>query len=83
MNIYMNAEQRAARMRDLAFADYMSAVRTARIVNPEWREGQAHFNTLALLHPDIADELATRPALDPFHDDRRISDYLAFVHPRL
>jgi hypothetical protein len=83
VNLYLNAAQQAAMMRDLAAADYLSAVRTARIVHPDWREGQAHINTLALLHPDVADELANRPELDPLHDDTRLPDYLAFVRPRL
>ena len=78
---FLNAEQQAAYQRDMGYAEYKAAVRTARIVNPDWRDGQAHYNTLALMHPGVADEVTED--IDPFYVDDRLPAFLAFVRHRL
>lgn len=77
MNLHMNAERQAAYLRDMAYAAYLSAVRTTQLAAPEQRRGQAHWNTLALLHPDVADQVPAE--LDPFYNDDRLPGFLEFV----
>jgi len=42
------------------------------------RKGQAAFNTLAVLHPDIAESIRGT-GFDPFYDDKRLHDFLEYV----
>lgn len=46
------------------------------------RVGQAFFNVLYQVAPETADEIRSGP-LDPFHDSRRLPEFLAYVHEQL
>ncbi len=46
--------------------------------NNQQRKGQAHFNTLYDIRPDLGQEIAGTHA-DPFHDDRRMTLFLDTV----
>lgn len=48
-----------------------SAHYSMRHLHPEWRLGQALYNTLARAHPDIAAAISQTQA-DPFYDDERV-----------
>jgi hypothetical protein len=48
----------------------------------EWRKGQAYFNALHEVHPELADEIRGGN-LDPFYQDKRIDEFLAWVKTRL
>lgn len=44
----------------------------------QWRRGQAYFNVLHDVRPDLASQVrGTR--LDPFHNDARVPEFLARV----
>ena len=47
----------------------------APLLYPEWRKGQAYFNYLYQLHPDVADEIR-ETEYDPFYNDSRIEKFL-------
>lgn len=71
--------QDAAEPRGAATFDaYLAAVAASRAAHPQWRDGQAHMNTLAMLRSDIAARMWGN-GLDPFHDDRRVPEFLAYV----
>ena len=42
----------------------------APLLYPEWRKGQAYFNYLYQLHPDVADEIRGTE-YDPFYADHK------------
>lgn len=42
---------------------------------PHWRRGQATFNVVNELRPDIANEFRGSD-IDPFHDDSKIQKFL-------
>lgn len=44
-----------------------------------WRKGQALFNTLYELYPDIADDIRGTE-IDPFHVDTRIVKCYNYIH---
>lgn len=60
---------------------YETLVLQAQVVHPHWRKGQAYFNVLAELNPDLAATL--NPLWDPFHDDNQIGPFLSYVHAAL
>lgn len=43
-----------------------------------WRRGQAYFNVLDDVRPDLADQVRAM-ALDPFHNDDKVPQFLAWV----
>lgn len=47
--------------------------------NPEWRRGQAYFNTLYAVRPDIANMIVST-GVDPFYRDDWIPAFLDVVH---
>ena len=47
----------------------------APLLYPEWREGQAYFNYLYQLHPNVANEIR-ETEYDPFYNDSRIDKFL-------
>lgn len=51
--------------------------------NPAQRIGQAHFNCLRVIHPEIAEQVHGDLTLDPFYVDDRLPAFLAFVRKRL
>lgn len=48
--------------------------REAEAEHPQWRRGQALFNTLWKLHPEIANAIRGDDHLDPFHNDHNIQN---------
>jgi len=59
--------------------DYVQAGMLAR--HKTWRAGQALFNALLRVRPDLAEEIRGTD-LDPFHDNKRIRDCLEHLRPR-
>ena len=47
----------------------------APLLYPKLRKGQAYFNYLYQLHPDVADEIRGTE-FDPFYNDSRIEKFL-------
>jgi hypothetical protein len=47
-------------------------------VLPEQRPGQALFNHVAIIRPDIAEVLRATP-VDPFYDDNLIKPFLVYT----
>ena len=47
----------------------------APLLYSKWRKGQAYFNYLYQLHPDVADEIRGTE-YDPFYNDSRIEKFL-------
>ena len=61
------------------FSLYCIMVSVARNEFPSWREGQAYFNVLKDMHPEIADEI--RGGLfDPFYDDDTVTAFIAELY---
>lgn len=60
------------------FQEYLGAVSSAAVDNPTWREGQAYFNVLNRMYPDIADRIRGT-VIDPFHADSIIPEFLEAV----
>ena len=63
-------------MTPMSFSDYLNFVAFNLKVNPTWRAGQAYFNALSSLYPEIA-ETYRGTAFDPFYKDERIPKFLA------
>jgi hypothetical protein len=63
----------------VTFEDYFKATVAAMKRYPSWRPGQAYFNTLVSLRPDISKELETS-ILDPYYNDSRIPAFLEAVY---
>lgn len=61
-----------------AYTDFCALVAHYRAENPAQRDGQAHFNLLHELHPEIADEIRSTP-IDPFHVDAALPAFHTFV----
>lgn len=57
----------------MTYWDYVAEVGKARYLFPNWRLGQAYFNVLARLRPDLADDI--RQEVDPFYDDELVSEF--------
>lgn len=51
--------------------------------HPEYRMGQALFNSLQDYHPTIANAVRGRRHLDPFYRDENIGDCLTFAYKSL
>jgi hypothetical protein len=65
-----------------AYGNYLAACVRAVCDHPDWRVGQAHFNVLADLAPDVADAVRGTN-LDPFYDDARLDAFLRHVQTQL
>ena len=59
-------------------AEFRDAVQASLVRYPEQRYGQAVFNTLREVYPDIA-ERVHGTVLDPFDLDERVPALLAFM----
>lgn len=57
---------------------FTEALATASREHPQWRYGQAVFNTLLGFRRDLADRL-DGSRLDPFYDDRLVGACLGWV----
>lgn len=65
------------------YAHYLNEVDTAvHNYDGDWREGQAAFNVLAAMHPQLADSVRST-GLDPFYDDSRLAEFYAWVCEKL
>ena len=51
------------------------------INHKNWRKGQALFNAIYRIHPEIANEIRATD-IDPFHSDDRIEACLEFLRNR-
>lgn len=58
--------------------DYMCMVVNAVYMNHSWRRGQAYFNVLREIRPDLSEAVRSGP-IDPFHRDEVINQFLFFV----
>lgn len=56
-------------------AEYLYHTATEIQRHPEWRVGQAYFNILHRLHPEVADAVRGT-SKDPFYNDTRIPAFL-------
>lgn len=65
-----------------AWDDYFRAVSAMLAQHPEQRTGQAYYNTLATLHPELANQVHGTDA-DPFDVTDRLPAFLAVVRPAL
>lgn len=66
-----------------AYIGFLAELVAYQCKHPEQRTGQAHFNVLHRLHPELADEIRGDRMLDPFHVDERIPAFREFVMARL
>lgn len=64
------------------FCTFTSKVNAAHRDNPNWRYGQAAYNVLAELEPELAGEIRGT-VLDPFHDSERVQEFLLWVERKL
>ncbi len=60
------------------YEEYTTAVAAKLRDYPHWRRGQAAFNMLWEMRPELADKIATGPR-DPFYRDDRLPDFLGWV----
>ncbi len=65
------------------FAEFEILTTAYRMDNPAQRAGQAAFNTLAAVHPEIADKVTADFRVDPFYDDDRLPRFMEFVRDQL
>ncbi len=63
---------------DNTFGGYLQEANDLWLRQRVQRRGQMFFNVLAFTRPDLA-EPVRGTALDPFHDDSRIPDFLRHV----
>ena len=62
----------------ISYHGYLDLVRLAHDAHPQWRAGQALFNVLHRIRPDLSERVrATK--LDPFNRDTRNPAFLNFV----
>ena len=61
------------------FVTYLERCARRKHLQPYYRMGQAYFNQLYEDRPDIAKDVREDPDLDPFYDDSKIGQFLAFV----
>lgn len=62
----------------LTFHEYLAKVQYAIQLNPDWREGQAYFNTLYQWRSDISETIRST-LIDPFYSDDKIPAFLEEV----
>jgi len=60
------------------YKEYVAAVDQKIAELPYWRAGQAAFNVLWDIRPDLANEIHTSK-LDPFHRDDRLPEFYEWV----
>ena len=65
--------------------NYVMMVQEARLASPEWRLGQAYFNVLSVMHPELAKEVRASNN-DPFYaddeDDPRMKEFTKWLVER-
>ena len=60
------------------YAVVLAAADVNRISNPEWRRGQAVFNVLYKLHPEVADSIRGTEH-DMYHNDENIEQFKELI----
>lgn len=71
-------------MSDIDYNEYTRMVNTTLLLqmnepsSEQWRRGQAYFNVLHDVRPDLARQVRGT-IKDPFYDDRRVPKFLAWV----
>lgn len=63
----------------LTFAAYIAEVERHARYSPYLRRGQAYFNVLSEVDPELARSVAADGRLDPFYDDSKLPAFLNFV----
>ena len=49
-----------------------------RLKHEDYRWGQAFFNALYILHPDVADKIRATDK-DPFYNDKKLTECIEFI----
>lgn len=62
----------------MTFEDYQDAVKKAAKDYQQWRVGQAAFNVLCGVRPDLSEQVRAT-LLDPFHDSNILVEFYAWV----
>lgn len=62
----------------MTYEEYLSRALSRRVLNPTERLGQAYFNVLYAVRPDLADRLIGDP-MDPFYNDAKVPAFLEWV----
>lgn len=65
----------------LSFEMYVGMAESSLRLHPNWRKGQAFFNMLARVRPDLSEQIRATP-LDPFHRSDVLPNMLAWVAER-
>jgi hypothetical protein len=65
----------------MTFAELVDHMARYRAAHPEQRMGQAYFNALHEVDPDIANS-ARGSAIDPFYNDAVMPEFMTFVAVR-
>lgn len=60
------------------FSGYFMDVTYAYVNALDWRYGQTCFNVLFSIEPELANSIRGTE-LDPFHDDKRVPEFLAWL----
>lgn len=63
----------------MTYKQYLEQIPNAQYYNHTWRLGQAYFNVLRDVRPDIAKRVQGKTGLDPFYRDELVSTFLKFV----
>jgi hypothetical protein len=63
----------------VTFQQYLTEVSVMLARHPEYRYGQACFNTLHNVRPDISERLRST-SVDPFYDDQIAGEFLLAVY---
>jgi hypothetical protein len=62
----------------MTFAKYLAEVAHQKQFMSNWRMGQTYFNVLTEVKPVLAEKIRGT-AIDPFHDDKNIANFLTEV----
>lgn len=65
-----------------AYSHFLNEVDTAIYNYDDWRPGQAAFNVLSSMHPDLAEHVRGTES-DPFYDDERLTAFYLWVYSKL
>jgi len=65
-------------VKTISFEDYTAAVERAVAAYPNWRVGQAAFNVLSQMRPDLVLQIQGTN-LDPFFDTRLLPKFYDWV----
>ena len=62
----------------MTFDQYRDASGQAWHANRNWRQGQAYFNTLVRVRPDLSERVRATN-FDPFYNNLRLPNFLAWL----